>query len=172
MCSGERHFVKAQNRAQPLAMYEQLPGFQGQDAATGKAQPSMWPGNLCNSPDILCMLPPPAPDGQPQVVQHANSGSEPLGRKHTSSFSIFKVDKRDCSCWHLCTSSLWTGCWAQSWEACQKKQHRSERRRRFLRNPEFSPLLMKRFILFCIPTTRKLAVSTCKQNPKTMCVNF
>lgn len=78
------------------------------------------------------MLPPPAPDGQPQVVQQANSGSEPLGRKHTSSFSIFKVDKRDCSCWHLCTSSLWTGCWAQSWEACQKKQHRSGRGHRSL----------------------------------------
>lgn len=43
-----------------------------------------------------------------------------LSRKLTSSFSIFRVDKRDCSCWHLCTSSLWTGCWAQSWEACQK----------------------------------------------------
>lgn len=46
MCSGEGHFVKAQNRAQPLATYEQLPEFQGQDVAAGKAQASIQPGNL------------------------------------------------------------------------------------------------------------------------------
>jgi hypothetical protein len=46
-------------------MYEQLPEFQGQDVAAGKALASIWPGNLCNSLDILCMLLLLAPDGQP-----------------------------------------------------------------------------------------------------------
>lgn len=120
---GERkHFAKAQNRAQPLAMQEQLPGVQGQDVAEGKIQAYIWRGNVCSSPDIPCVLLPLLPDRGQQVQQGTSEGgSGLLSRKLTSSFSIFRVDKRDCSCWHLCTSSLWTGCWAQSWEACQKQ---------------------------------------------------
>lgn len=126
MCKGGDKSIlqKAQNRAQPLAMQEPLPGVQGQDVAEGE-NPSLHlarkrlrqPGRSLHAPSTCSRM------GNSKRFDRGTQrvAVNLLSRKLTSSFSIFSVDKRDCSCWHLCTSSLWTGCWAQSWDACQKK---------------------------------------------------
>ena len=121
MCKagGKKHFAKAQNRAQPLAIQERLPGVQGQDVAEGE-NPSLHLARKClQQPGHS--LHAPSTCSQTGSSKRFDRETQKVVLSLTSSFSIFRVDKRDCSCWHLCTSSLWTGCWAQSWEACQKK---------------------------------------------------
>lgn len=128
MCKrqGKSILQKAQNRAQPLAMQEPLPGVQGQDVAEGK-NPSLHLAEMFAAARTFpaCSFHLLARGEQQGLTGKLQGGCESLSRKLTSSFSIFRVDKRDCSCWHLCTSSLWTGCWAQSWDTCQRSSTRS-----------------------------------------------
>lgn len=116
-------------------MQESLPGVQGQDVAEGE-NPSLHlarkclqqPGHSLHAPSTCSQM----GSSKRFAGETQRMALSLLSRKLTSSFSIFRVDKRDCSCWHLWTSSLWTGCWAQSWEACQK-QYKVRKRTQFFR---------------------------------------
>lgn len=52
---------------------------------------------------------------------------EEAPRSLTSSFSIFRVERRDCSCWHLWSSSLSRGCCAHTTPICAHKQGKKKR---------------------------------------------